>query len=66
MRPQIWSLKKSEDQAAKSRPKTSAALIRVQKGESLSLQSTRDRAMRDPPRFGLSPADSPAHDPVQT
>ncbi|GAA5975390.1 hypothetical protein JCM10908_005147 [Rhodotorula pacifica] len=37
----IWSLKKSEDQAAKSRPKTSAALIRVQKDlTELDLPST--------------------------
>ena len=29
---QIWSMKKNEDQAAKKKPKTSAAQIRVQKG----------------------------------
>jgi ubiquitin-conjugating enzyme E2 M len=36
MRPcnsQIWSLKKNEEAAAKKKPKTSAAQIRVQKGE---------------------------------
>ena len=30
---QIWSMKKEEDAAAKKKPKTSAAQIRVQKGE---------------------------------
>lgn len=30
--PQIWSMKKNEDAAAKKKPKTSAAQIRVQKG----------------------------------
>ena len=29
---QIWSMKKNEDAAAKKKPKTSAAQIRVQKG----------------------------------
>ena len=33
---QIWSMKKNEDQAAKKRPKTSAAQIRVQKGAPLT------------------------------
>lgn len=30
---QIWSMKKDENAAAKKKPKTSAAQIRVQKGE---------------------------------
>lgn len=30
---QIWSMKKNEDAAAKKKPKTSAAQIRVQKGQ---------------------------------
>lgn len=30
--PQIWSMKKTEEAAAKKKPKTSAAQIRVQKG----------------------------------
>ena len=33
VRPQIWSMKKTEDAAAKRKPKTSAAQIRVQKGQ---------------------------------
>jgi hypothetical protein len=32
--PQIWSMKKTEEAAAKKKPKTSAAQIRVQKGGS--------------------------------
>jgi hypothetical protein len=32
--PQIWSMKKNEEAAAKAKPKTTAAQIRVQKGES--------------------------------
>ena len=31
---QIWSMKKTEEAAAKKKPKTSAAQIRVQKGRS--------------------------------
>jgi uncharacterized Tic20 family protein len=31
---QIWSMKKTEEAAAKKKPKTSAAQIRVQKGGS--------------------------------
>lgn len=33
---QIWSMKKNEDAAAKKRPKTSAAELRVQKGECIN------------------------------
>ncbi|GAA5879456.1 hypothetical protein JCM8547_008149 [Rhodosporidiobolus lusitaniae] len=36
----IWSLKKNEDAAAKKKPKTSAALIRVQKGQLASASSS--------------------------
>ena len=35
--PQIWSMKKTEEAAAKKKPKTSAAQIRVQKGGSYLL-----------------------------
>jgi hypothetical protein len=32
--PQIWSVKKNEEAAAKKKPKMTAAQLRVQKGES--------------------------------
>ncbi|KAM5530741.1 hypothetical protein V8D89_015601 [Ganoderma adspersum] len=45
----IWSMKKNEDQAAKKRPKTSAAQIRVQKDlTELDLPSTMQTKFADP------------------
>ncbi|KAG6817971.1 hypothetical protein H0H87_012439 [Tephrocybe sp. NHM501043] len=45
----IWSMKKNEDQAAKKKPKTSAAQIRVQKDlTELDLPSTMKTNFPDP------------------
>ncbi|CEQ41392.1 SPOSA6832_03124 [Sporobolomyces salmonicolor] len=46
---QIWSLKKDENAAAKKKPKTSAALIRVQKGQPRPLHTIRTPTARSPP-----------------
>jgi hypothetical protein len=47
---QIWSMKKNEDAAAKKKPKTSAAQIRVQKGAPSPLAS---RACKTDPNIRL-------------